>query len=521
MSSSTSSGTTTIPSPPVISNNQEALTPNLAQQDSLRDEENQIRQPIKKDDIQVEPIYSAFSLNQRYLIIALASISATFSGFASNIYFPAIPIIAKALNTTEGNINLTVTSYMVFQAISPTFWGAVSDVYGRRLTILCTFVVFLSACIGLALSNHLYQLIILRCLQSTGSASTIAIGSGMIGDIFTRAERGGYMGIFQTGLLTPLAIGPVLGGIFAETLGWRAIFWFLAIYSGIYLVILVLFLPETLRSIVGNGSIAPYHLAKATFENYVSNREETIKDGSVNTKKEIKIDFIAPLKILFHKEVFFVVLYLAIHYATWQMTLTIQSSFFESIYGLTEIQIGLTFLSNGLGCMIGTLTTGKLLDKDYKKAKEKYKDLVNEEEFPIEIVRLRTIWFWSILQLFSVLLFSWTIDKHLHISAPIISNFILAWSAMSIQSIISTFLVDIFAKQAASATASLNLARCCMGAIATGTINPLVNKIGIGWGFMVWVGLMVLSLGLVFIQMKFGMKWRRKREEEERLDRER
>ena len=85
-----------------------------------------------------------------------------------------------------------------------TSLSAISDAYGRRLVLISTLVVFFSACIGLALIKHYYQLVILRCLQSTGSASTIAIGSGIIGDVADRKERGSYMGFFQTGLLLPL-----------------------------------------------------------------------------------------------------------------------------------------------------------------------------------------------------------------------------------------------------------------------------------------------------------------------------
>lgn len=66
---------------------------------------------------------TAFSVNQVRYIIALAALSASFSGFASNIYFPAIPTMAEALSTTVENINLTVTSYMIFQALAPTLWG--------------------------------------------------------------------------------------------------------------------------------------------------------------------------------------------------------------------------------------------------------------------------------------------------------------------------------------------------------------------------------------------------------------
>jgi len=205
--------------------------------------------------IETEVPYSIFTSRQKGLIVAIVAVAATFSGFSSNIYFPAIPSIAVDLSVSPELVNLTVTTYLIFQGLSPSIWGAISDVHGRRLTYIGTFVILLSSCIGLAKTKHYYQLVILRCLQSTGSASTIAIGAGVIGDITRREERGGYMGVYQAGVLCGITIGPTVGGIFSQTLGWRAIFWFLAIYSGVFLMFLVLLLPETLRSLVGNGSL--------------------------------------------------------------------------------------------------------------------------------------------------------------------------------------------------------------------------------------------------------------------------
>ena len=143
--------------------------------------------------IEVTEPYSTFTSRQKWLLVFLASVAATFSGFASNIYFPALPAIAGDLHVSVSLVNLTVTSYMIFQGIAPPIWGAISDVKGRRVAYICTFVVFLGACIGLANTQKYATLLVLRCLQSTGSASTIAIGSGVIGDLTARAERGGYM----------------------------------------------------------------------------------------------------------------------------------------------------------------------------------------------------------------------------------------------------------------------------------------------------------------------------------------
>ncbi|KAL7419949.1 hypothetical protein Q5752_005868 [Cryptotrichosporon argae] len=456
-----------------------------------------------------EPAYTAFTRRQKLLVLALASLAATFSGFASNIYFPAIPTMAAALQTTVENINLSVTSYMVCQAIAPTFWAVLSDVYGRRLTLLCCLSVFLSACIGLALIDDLAQLIVLRCLQSFGSASTIAIGAGIVGDVTTREERGGYLGVFQTGLLLPLAIGPVLGGIFAETLGWRAIFWFLVIYVGVFLVILFLLFPETLRALVGNGSTTPPLASRAPLEPYVASRDPSQR--AAFSFKSAKLDLLAPLRILCLPEVAFVLVFLSIHYAAWQMAVTAQSSLFASTYGISEISIGLTFIANGAGCMIGTLTTGRFLDRDYARFKARF----TGTDFPIEHARLRTVWLWSPLEWGALLLFGWTLDRGVHIAAPIAATFGLSWTAMSTQSIINTYLVDVFPRSSASATAALNLARCLVGAGATAAVDPTIQAMGVGWTFTLWTGLCAVSLGLVGVEMRYGGGWRRRREGKE------
>jgi predicted MFS family arabinose efflux permease len=287
------------------------------------------------------------------------------------------------------------------------------------------------------------------------------------------------------------------------------------IYSGVFLIVLTLFQPETLRSLVGNGSTAPYRLARNPIWSPTGSGLPSDPAARVtNPPLGLRIDFIGPLRILFFPEVFCVLLFLSIHYASWQMALTAQSSLFSATYGLGELEIGLTFLANGFGCILGTLTTGKLLDRDYRRLERKFTG--SPTDFPIERARLRTVWVWSPIQWGSVLLFGWTLDKHVHIAAPVVASFTLAWSAMSIQAVITTFIVDIFPKRSASATAALNMARCLMGAGATASVDASIRSIGVGWTFTLWTGLMVISISLVGVQIQWGAEWRKKREENER-----
>ncbi|KAL0782123.1 hypothetical protein CaCOL14_000029 [Colletotrichum acutatum] len=451
-------------------------------------------------------------------------ISSLISGFASNIYFPALPTVADDLNVSVELVNLTVTAYLIFQGLAPSVWGPISDVKGRRVAYCCTFVVFLGACIGLAETRNYATLIVLRCLQSTGSASTIAIGSGVISDITTRQERGGYMGVFLAGLLVPVAVGPVIGGALAGSLGWRSIFWFLAIYCAVFLALLLLLLPETLRSVVDNGTRTPKGcLGKYPLIIYRRTSQVAWRAGTSAPRKASAkhVDITGPLRILFNKCAAPIVLFLAVYYAVWQMSITAMSSLFKSRYGLSETHIGLTFIANGVGSIIGTLVTGKLLDLDYQRVKATYEASSDQESstltssdinvgFPIEKARLRLIPIFALLQCVSIAIFGWTINfpRQVHIAVPIISTFITGWTAVSTQSLVMTYLIDVFPDRSAAASASVNLARCLFAASGTSFVMPMVSGIGVGWAFTVCVVAQLAALLGAGVQWKFAARWR-------------
>jgi MFS family permease len=469
---------------------------------------------VSSDSPIPEP-HSIFTSAQRALIVTIVAVAATFSAFSSNIYFPAIPSIATDLHVTPEKVNLTVTAYLIFQGLSPSIWGSVADVHGRRVTYIVTFIIYLGACIGLAETKHFYQLVILRCLQSTGSGSTIAIGAGVVGDITTREDRGGYLGIYQAGLLVPLAIGPILGGVFAQTLGWRAIFWFLVIYSASFLFALFFLLPETLRSLVGNGSVPAKGLGSSPIA-YIQRRRlatpttTELPPPSEISKKKLPVNILGPLQMIVGLEVTYIMFFLAISYTSWQVIITVMSTLFKTTYGLTDLQIGLTFIANGFGCVIGTLTTGRFLDLDYRRIKAAYTG--PPEDFPLENARLRAVWLWTGLQCASVLVFGWTVRYNVHITVPIISTFVLGWAATSVISTVTTFMVDVFPNQSASATAALNMVRCLVAAGATAGVLPVVGAIEVGWTFTLVFGVELASLLLVVMQLRYGARKRKMRE---------
>ena len=346
------------------------------------------------------------------------------------------------------------------------------------------------------------------------------------------------MGVFQAGLLLPVAIGPVVGGALSGNLGWRSVFWFLAIYSAVFLVVLILVLPETLRSIVANGNKKPSSMILRFPLSFYQDKTSTAWNHEaepIHLAKQKPIDVTGPFRILFSKHAAPIILFLAIHYAAWQMSITAMSSLFESHYGLTEVQIGLTFIANGAGSSIGTLLTGKILDKDYRRIQASREERLSDQEamrgrgsphldrdqdFPLETARLRLVPIFALVQGLSILLFGWTIQypEKVHIAVPIVSAFFTGWTAVSMQSVVMTYLIDIFSDKSAAASASLNLARCLVAAGGTSFIMPMVNGIGVGLAFTVCAILQALGLFGFLIQWRFAGLWRAEAESKRQLE---
>lgn len=350
----------------------------------------------------------------------------------------------------------------------------------------------------------------------------------MIGDITTRAERGGYMGIFQAGLLTPVAVGPIIGGALADAWGWRSIFWFLTIYGGVFLVALVLLLPETLRSLVADGSKVPKGLLAAWPLKFYQRKTRSgwereqppdidaaaATPAAATPTPRKSIDFLGPLRNLVNPLTSPIIFFIAIHYAIWQMGITIMSSLFHTNYNLSESQIGLTYIANGAGCILGTLITGKLLDRKYQGIKKAWRGA--EEDLPLEKARLTYLPIFSIVQSAAILLFGWTLayPQQVTIALPIIATFCLGWTAIASASAAQTYLVDLVPGQSAAATASLNLARCLLAAGSTSLVEPLVSKIGIGPTMSIAAGVQVLALAGLLVHLYYVARRRHRRAQE-------
>ncbi|EMD59911.1 hypothetical protein GGP41_008963 [Bipolaris sorokiniana] len=475
------------------------------------------REPAPVDEAALGPVegevevpYSIYTSKEKWIIVGMVALAGFYSPLPANIYFPAIPTLARAFGKTVDDLNQTVTVYLVFQGISPMLWGPISDRFGRRLVYLVCLGILVASSIGLALcpTDQFWLLLFLRCFQSGGSASTIALGAGVIGDISTSRERGGYFGMFNLGPMLAPCIAPAIGGALSQSLGWRSIFWSIVIMVALCLLFIALFLPETLRSIAGNGSIPVPRIQRAIIPIVGQKATKEAFDPDTRSKSKHSVN---PFVLFTYPDVIVLLTFTGLVYAVnYTITATISSSFAKIYPHLSETVLGLCYLPVGAGMIIGSTLTGKMLDWEYARIKARCGD-----NFTIEHARLRIMPFYLSLFIVCVVAWGWTIQATVHIAVPLVLGVLLGWTSIGILNTTMTLNIDILQSRSSGATACTNLVRCSLAAILVSVIDRMTSRWGDGWTYTFWGGVCCTLLPLMLLEIKMGPKWRKAREAKE------
>ncbi|KAK0551950.1 hypothetical protein OC845_001923 [Tilletia horrida] len=507
---------------------------------------------------------NSFSKARVAMIVFLATLAAFISPMTANVFLPALPTVAKDLNVSLGRINLAVFIYMIGQGVSPLFLGG-SDALGRRSIYIICFVLYSGANAGLANlpDGDFGGLLVLRFMQACGSASMIAIGAGVVNDVCTPKNRGSLMSIVQAGSTLGPAVGPVLGGIFTQAFGWRGTFWFTFVLGVFVLALVLFFLPETIALARENRRI-PLPIRTAWVDLWSHRAEPRSGQASSGDKadeakghrsasqisRRILQACATPfraLAVVRQPEILLALLAFALPFACFYGLTVPLSSQFEQRYGLSTLQSGLVFLAPGFGVSLSAFSSGRLLDRSFRKVRADFETTWKQDPsephgnesrrgseapsqapsqgdgtksiskaemlafFPLEKARLEYYPYWTALMLAGFIIYGWTLEKNVYIAVPIISTFIVGVACGGQFSIMGCILVDYVGGKGASITAVNNLFRCLTGAIVSAVCQDIINAVGIGWTQTIFGFIALAATTLVMAMYKFGPTWRRKR----------
>lgn len=140
-------------------------------------------------------------------------------------------IIAAALPAIAGSLGglsylaWVVTAYLLAATVAAPLYGRMGDAFGRKRMLMWALALFVAGSAACAIAPSLFGLVCARALQGFGGGGLMTLAQALIGEVVSPKERGRFQGWFGANFALASTLGPVVGGVLSQHLGWRSVFW--------------------------------------------------------------------------------------------------------------------------------------------------------------------------------------------------------------------------------------------------------------------------------------------------------
>lgn len=460
-----------------------------------------------------------YARRTKWFITTIVAICAMAAPMGSAIVMPALQDIAKGFGASSTIANMSVAVYMLAMSIFPLWWSSFSETLGRRTIYMVSFVMFTIFALLSAVATNMAMLVVMRTFSGGAAASVQAVGAGTVADMWEPKERGKAMGLFYLGPLCGPLFAPIIGGVLAQTLSWRSTQWFLVIYGGLTVVLIIFALPETLpRKNQKPAATQAQPISEKNGTNPNLSRVSTRQSVQQKTKSYIQTVrrfFVDPLIVLTwlrYPPVALTVYYATITFGSlYILNISIQATFSAEPYRFSTLIVGLLYIPGSVGYLLASMFGGRWIDKimhrEARKAgryDEHGKLMLRPEDRMKE-----NAWIAAVLWPGALITYGWTVQNGVIWIVPMIANFFFGVGSMLIFSLSSTMLTEFMPKRASAGIAINNFVRNLFSFVGAVAAEPIIHAIGNGW-IMTILGLWSVVSGclVIFAMGHWGPKWR-------------
>lgn len=268
----------------------------------------------------------------KYLFAIIALLIIPISGLSIDIYVPSLPAVSHYFHASPSLTQLTITSYMIGVGVMQLFGGGISDSFGRKKPFLIAMLIYIITTLCVPFSHDIYQLLALRFIQGSVIAILVVPIRSVIPDLFKDRELYKWMNYMTMAWSIGPIIAPAIGGYLQHYAGWKANFYFLAIYSIIVFSLVVVFLPET------STHRHPFHLTKM-LRRYID--------------------------IMSHWDYFSGLIINGLLYSMIILFSVVSPFLIQTVLHYSAVEFGQIALLMGLAWFIGTMTNRLMIDIDF------------------------------------------------------------------------------------------------------------------------------------------------------------
>lgn len=391
-----------------------------------------------------DPTLAMFAPGVPELMVEFEQNSRTLGSFVVSVYvlgFAAGPMVFAPLSELYGRLIVYHASNVVFLGKLPVFpphtypllalhvhvfrpgpmWIPIKWPWPQGSPFLTTMPGLLVFTIACAKAPSFSALIGFRFLAGLFGSVPITNAGGTIADMIVPEKRGLAMAGFAMGPVMGPVVGPVAGGYLSDALGWRWVFWLLAILSGASNVVFLAFARETYVPVLLEAKAR--RLRKETGNQLLRSK----MDSGLQPRDLFKRGIIRPCKMLFLSPICVASsFYVGIAYAYMYLMFASMATVYQQVYGFNAGQAGLTFIGLGVGSLIGVIlfsaTSDRYMHRKIEQERMAFIAAGKEPEGHKPEYRLPLLKVGGLFLPAGLFIYGWTADYAVHWIAPIIGT---------------------------------------------------------------------------------------------------
>jgi MFS transporter, DHA1 family, multidrug resistance protein len=184
---------------------------------------------------------------ETFALTVLLALLTAIGPLSVDLYLPSLPEIARTLDASPAQVQLTLSGFLVCFALGQIVYGPMSDHVGRKPVLLTALGIYLATCLGCAFAQSIEALIVLRGLQALGVAGVPVLARAVVRDLYQGARIGRELSLMGSIMALAPVVAPLIGGIVQSAAGWRANFVLMSAFGLVAIVVVMRLLPETMH----------------------------------------------------------------------------------------------------------------------------------------------------------------------------------------------------------------------------------------------------------------------------------
>ncbi|PSK44020.1 hypothetical protein B9Z65_1737 [Elsinoe australis] len=442
-----------------------------------------------------------WSLWYKIFVTGQLGMLALAASMGSSIISPATNTIAEVAGVGEVTAVLALSLYVLGFAFGPLLWAPISEVWGRRISLLPPMYVLGIFSIGTAVSSTPAAIFITRFFGGVFASAPVSNVSAALGDIYSQAARGTAVTFYALMVVGGPTLGPVIGSAILVNphMGWRWTEYIEAIWAFTVAIFSTIFLPELYGPVLLKRKAQK--LRKETGNSELYHPHERIK---LDFKSIVTKQLSRPLLMLFTEPaVTCIALYASFVYGLLYLTLEVYPIVYSEGRHWSPVVSSLPFISLFIGVNMAVAINLGNQPRYIRILKANGGKAVPEARLPPLAIG-------AFLFAIGLFWFGWTAGPTTPWPASVCAGIFIGAGFNAIFQQCINFLIDTYTIYAASAVSANTFLRSILAAALPLVARPMFHNLGVGPAMSILGGIATLAIPVPFLFMRYGKALRKK-----------